>query len=88
MFNSVSKITKALNKMVDKLHAHAIKQEAKTERLAVDIEISTAAHERKVAAAIAAHEAHLTKLATKRLDAFGERDRALQVAEKVSALVG
>jgi NMD protein affecting ribosome stability and mRNA decay len=87
MFNSVSKITKALDKMIDKLHAHATKQEAKTERLGVDIELSTAAHERKLADAIKAHEAHLQKLATKRLDAFSERDRALLVAEKVSALV-
>jgi acetolactate synthase small subunit len=86
-FNSVTRITKALDKMIDRLHAHAIKMEAKGERLLVDIELRTAAHERKLAAAILAHEDHLTKLATKRLDSFVERDKALAVAEKVSALV-
>ncbi|MER8640983.1 hypothetical protein [Mesorhizobium sp. M1252] len=88
MFNSVARITKSLSKMVSKLEAHAAKMHEKGERLLADIEITTAKHERQLAAALEAHEAHLTKLATKRLDAFVERDKATAVAAKVTALVG
>ncbi len=86
-FNSFAHIIKNLDKMVDKLHAHAIKMDERGERVLADIELSVAAHERKLAEALKAHEARLQKLAAKRLDAFTERDKALNTADKVSALV-